>query len=369
MLRGAVALALLAAVGSMPGSWQRLPAAPASAAIPYQRAFVWTGKELIVVGRAERNVAFSYDPASRRWRTLHPPAGPPGAYEGSWHAVWTGRLMLVWGPNTLLSFDPAANRWRSLPASPLTGGPAGLVAWTGRELIGWGGGCCGDATKEGVAYDPAAGRWRRLPTAPTGAQQSPVGVWTGRELVVLASRDMDGKPTAGVAYDPAKNAWRRIAAPPQERLNARAVWDGHDVLVVGGSRPQADGKAHLASVPYAYDPRADRWRTLAPMDGGAYGRVNAAVVWTGSRLLLWGGQTQYAGRDAIAPHGLAYDPRADSWTLLPGAPLLGRINPAGVWTGKAFLVWGGDALVDQLPGAGGADSYPFVDGAAFTPRG
>ena len=85
------------------------------------------------------------------------------------------------------------------------------------------------------------------------------------------------------------------------------------------------------------------------------GRTGSAVVWTGTRLLLWGGETGVRGALVIPPHGLAYDPKAGRWSPLPQAPLLGRLDPVGVCTGRSLLVWGGD------PG--------FVDGALFTPRG
>jgi len=88
---------------------------------------------------------------------------------------------------------------------------------------------------------------------------------------------------------------------------------------------------------------------LAPMDSG---RARAAAVWTGERLLVWGGGTGRSGA-FIPPHGLAYDPRADRWSPLPQAPLRGRADPLAVWTGRALIVWGGAGL---------------ADGAAFTPR-
>jgi N-acetylneuraminic acid mutarotase len=371
-----LALAPVARAGQpvLAGSWQRLPTAPEAAAIPYARAGVWTGKQLIVFGRAGtagemRNVAFSYDPASRRWRTLNPPAGPTGSYEGALSAVWTGRQMLVWGPAITLSYEPAANRWRQLPRSPLLGAPSGLVVWTGREMITWGGGCCGDVSKDGVAYDPAAGTWRKLAEAPIAGQQSPMGAWTGRELVVFPGRDPDGKPTGGAAYDPAKDTWRRIASPPQERLGSNVAWDGRELLVLGGSGPpdSKTGIRKLVSVPFAYDPATNRWRTLAAIDQGRYGRLAAAAVWTGKRLLLWGGETQASHRSALAPHGLAYDPKTDRWFELPGAPLLGRLSPVAVWTGKALLVWGGDPFREDVPSS--SDWWPLLDGATFTPGG
>jgi len=84
------------------------------------------------------------------------------------------------------------------------------------------------------------------------------------------------------------------------------------------------------------------------------GRARSAAVWTGTRLLLWGGETGGPGGFVTPPHGLAYDPRADRWSPLPQAPLRGRLAPVGAWTGRSLIVWGGD---------GG-----FADGAIFTLR-
>ena len=135
--------------------------------------------------------------------------------------------------------------------------------------------------------------------------------------------------------------WRALPPLPEARAGANVVWDGTELLVVGGNDAPTQG--------FAYDPKANSWRRLAPMDSG---RAHAAVVWTGTRLLVWGGETGSPGAFVIPPHGLAYDPRADRWSPLPQAPLRGRLDPLAVWTGHALIVWGG---------AG------FADGAAFTP--
>jgi hypothetical protein len=357
-----------AAPPTLAGTWRRLPPAPEAAAM-HERVGVWTGRELLVFGRsgtpgAMRNVAFSYDPAARRWRTLSPPRGIAGSYEGATAAVWTGTQMLVVAPAMSLSYTPATGRWRQLPQAPALGAPSGLLVWTGRELITWGGGCCGDVTSGGLAYDLATRKWRKLPKAPIAGQQRPIGAWTGRELIVLPGVDPDGKPTGGGAYDPLRDTWRTIAAPPQQRLWPMAVWDGREVLVAGGLGPRSTRSGSLATVPYAYDPAGDTWRALARIDNGSYGRKSARAVWTGEKLLVWGGQTEADDRDAIAPHGLAYDPKANRWLELPGAPLLGRSDPVAVWTGTSLLVWGGGLVI----GTNTSDWWPFLDGAVFTPR-
>jgi N-acetylneuraminic acid mutarotase len=363
------------------GSWRKLPASPIKPDSSFTS--VWTGTQMIVVGRDRLtaldargnpysrgavNVAAAYDPADNTWRRL-PSPGPMGSFM-DYGSAWTGKEMLVWGAGTREAYNPATNTWRKLPSSPLLAihDGFGLVAWTGRELIGWGGGCCGDAFSDGVAYNPATNLWHKLPRSPLPGSQRPVGAWTGKELVVFVGNlNPDGKLwparlARAAAYNPATNSWRRIAPLPAPRTGASAAWDGREVLVVGGAgEPRAGKPAPLATVGFAYNPAANSWRRLPPMESGRFG---AAAVWTGTRLLLWGGsQTADAGPPVIPPHGLAYDPKANRWSALPQAPLEGRLDPTALWTGSSMIVWGGEK--PALPAGSGTKS--FTDGASFTP--
>jgi N-acetylneuraminic acid mutarotase len=343
------------------GTWRPLPKAPIT---PNNGglASVWTGKRVLVFGRAATikqggatfnrvSVAAAYDPARNTWRRLSPPKPSPSFMDED--AVWTGKEMLVWGQGTRLGYNPSTNRWRRLPGSPLLSihDGHGIVVWTGREMIGWGGGCCGDAFSDGVAYNPATNRWRALAPTPLAGDAGPLGAWTGRELVLFVGNlnPATGKPwparlARAAAYNPQTNRWRRIAPLPAPRGGAAAVWDGHEILVVGGAAGRTAPR-----VGFAYDPATNRWRRLPPMDSG---RVGAAAVWTGSRLLVWGGTT-LPGSNAVPRHGVAYDPRTNSWSRLPQAPLVGRSGPTAVWTGHSMVIWGGGTK---------------TAGAAFTPR-
>ena len=141
------------------------------------------------------------------------------------------------------------------------------------------------------------------------------------------------------------------------RNGATAVWDGKELLVVGGAGSPGHGTpAPLARTGFAYDPAANRWRRLAAMPAG---RIGASAAWTGSRLLLWGGRTSTDGSLESPPRGLAYDPAANRWTALPQAPLRARTGQTSAWTGRTFLVWGG--------GTGRPPYAGFRDGAALTP--
>jgi hypothetical protein len=123
---------------------------------------------------------------------------------------------------------------------------------------------------------------------------------------------------------------------------------------VGGvSAPRGNRPGALTTVGFAYNLATNRWRRLPSMESG---RTGAAAVWTGKRLLVWGGR-MVAGADVIPPHGLAYDPKTNRWSPLPQAPLLGRVDPTVVWTGQSMFVWGGAA----------SDGRSFADGAVLRP--
>ena len=258
-------------------------------------------------------------------------------------------LMLVAAPVATAGAATFPGTWRPLPKAPIVPDDGGFAsAWTGREVLVFGRHrrTALDArgnpyivgrTNVAAAYDPARKTWRRLsPPKPTPSFMDNDAVWTGKEVLVW------GQGTR-LAYNPQTNTWRRIAPLPAPRGGAAAVWDGREILVVGGAAGRTAPR-----VGFAYDPATNRWRRLPPMDSG---RVGAAAVWTGSRLLVWGGTTR-PGSNAVPRHGLAYDPRTNSWSPLPQAPLVGRAQPTAVWTGHSMVIWGGGTK---------------TDGAAFTP--
>ena len=318
-------------------AWSALPKAPVR--VDAGLTSVWTGKELIVSGvRMGRggtfigstDVAAAYNPPTGEWRRLARP--PKTASYCRRDAVWASRVMLVWGCSQL-AYDPYADTWRQLPQAP-TG--EGIAVWTGRELIGWGGGCCGDAWADGSAFDAATGSWRKLARSPLVPSQGGIGAWTGRELLLVVSgiQAVDGKPAPAslaraAAYNPATDTWRRIASPPLTGLRSghAGAWDGHELIILGAG---ANGRTVLA-----YRPATNRWRLLARLPF----RVSSAqAFWTGQRLLVWGG--------AESARALSYDPQTNRWSVLPRPPLQGS-GQAAVWTGRRLLVWssaGGAAL-------------------------
>lgn len=360
----AAALALVASSAAsltFPGTWRHVPPAPFAFQAGVSSA--WTGTEVVVSGltpRAGHNDlvnatenAAAYNPATNTWRRLaHPPATPNYCRRDS---AFTGSIVLVWSCRAT-AYTPAKKQWRRLPDSP-TG--HGFAVWTGREVVGWGGGCCGDAGADGSAYNPATNTWRKLPHSPLAPEQSPLAVWDGHEVLVFVSgiSAASGKPLSagyarGAAYNPSTNRWRELAKRPI--AGGAAAWDGFEMVVV------AAGKS--GRITEAYNPVTNSWRLLA---ASPVRRTGAMAIWTRNRLIVSGGYSD-ASATTVAKRALAFDPSANSWSTLAQAPMRPRVSPQAVWTGRKLVLLGG--IIPAAKGSSSGATYP-KDGAAFTPAG
>ena len=304
------------------------------------------------------------------WREMSP-SSLCGRYDAS--VAWTGQELLIWGgescagascPNNRAphladgaAYNVANDAWRKLAASPLAGREAAATVWTGSEMLVWGGTTGQALLADGAAYNPGEDTWRPLAGSPLSPRTASAATWTGREMVVWGGSEA----ADGAAYDPAADRWRPISpAPLAGRSAPVTAWTGREMVVWSGSGLD-DGAA--------YDPAADRWRTIAPAP--LQGRFAPATVWTGRELLVWGGDSE---QTFVADDGAAYDPAADRWRALPLAPVGARAAAASVWTGREMVVWGG---IGQ-PGAGDNSPLdtiierrtlltPVADGAAYDP--
>ena len=154
------------------GDLERLPTAPIPAG-GYEYNGVWTGRELLIVGAASgKGAGMAYNPATNTWRRLPSTPGPAETMEGGYTAVWAGRELLGGGLGLDAAYNPATNRWR--PLGEWRGNRNGVVVWTGRQVLTWGGGCCDDYGAGGSAYTPETDSWERLPQAPWPAGTPPV---------------------------------------------------------------------------------------------------------------------------------------------------------------------------------------------------
>jgi hypothetical protein len=85
-----------------------------------------------------------------------------------------------------------------------------------------------------------------------------------------------------------------------------------------------------------YDPVGNEWHATAT-EGAPSARESHSAVWTGSRMVVWGGEDPSAGQ--IYDTGGRYDPASNSWTATTteGARTRGR-RPSDR---LPMIVWGG----------------------------
>jgi len=135
-------------------------------------------------------------------------------------------------------------------------------------------------------------------------------------------------PNAGGCSD---DLWRDLESAPSSRADTSAVWTGSEMIVWGG-----DIGSIYRNTGGRYTPATDRWTPMS-RTGAPTPRSEVRAVWTGTRMIVWGGTNGTVLRD-----GAVYDPVADAWTTMStvGAPVGGNRNTA-VWTGARMLVWGG----------------------------
>jgi hypothetical protein len=188
--------------------------------------------------------------------------------------------------------------------------------------------------------------WTILPAAPIGARYDATSVFTGRDVVIWGGRfDATGgvapaiKPGAagsnnawddGAVYDTVTNRWTKMApAPIPSRYGAVGVWTGSEVLIVGGQRQGSGpgGSLDFRTDGAAYNPATNSWRTLPDAPG-----CPSFGAWTGSQLVA-GGTCQNTTHTSTVE---AYNPSTNVWVSVPRPP----VEPTElVTTGSTVVAW------------------------------
>lgn len=303
--------------------------------------------------------------AEASW-TLLPSAGL--THRSGMAFVSTGQGMIVWGgsatggpANDGAALDVSSAVWKPLAPSPLSGRTGHSAVWTGSKMIVFGGqtrggGCApGCALNDGATYDPATDRWEPIAPAPIAGRSGHSAVWVGNRMVVWGGAREGGVPSGdGAAYDPAADAWTVLAeAPLEARVAHRAVASADRMLVWGGSSGEGQAGRYFADGA-VYSPATNSWTAMAPLPGSqaSGGRDTFSSVWTGEKMLVWGGFSRNARCNPCSHNdGAIYDLESNTWTLMSPGPLSGRGGHRAVWTGREMLVWGGFNTTDLNDGA------------------
>jgi N-acetylneuraminic acid mutarotase len=293
-----------------------------------------------------------YNPSNDSWTPVSATGAPSPRSLHS--AVWTGTEMIVWGGtkptqvyNNGARYARTSNSWTTTTNAG-TARSSHRAVWTGELMIIWGG-----SARGGERYSPATNVWTPVNGSdPYALRSDHTAIWTGTEMIAWGGSDTPFGTFygSGNVYTPATASWRdtSLASAPQGRYFHTAVWTGTEMIVWGGQ----DGPQPFKTGG-RYNPVTDSWRAT-PTQGAPAARGSHTVVWTGREMIVWGG----SGMTTHLNTGGAYDTVRNRWRTLPvtGAPA-GRYLHTAVWTGSQMMVWGGI----------GANGY-LNSGARFSPH-
>jgi hypothetical protein len=277
-------------------------------------------------------------------------------------------------------YDPVTDSWSrigDMPA-PVTHAHAVVVG----DVVWFAGGFEGDDPGRAIAgvrrYDARTDRWRDGPPLPTAIAGGTLALVAGRDgsvgpslhyvggfapdrdTVLAAHWVLDLRPDgadAGAGDDAHADAyadagWQSRAPLPTARGHlASAVVDG-TLYAIGGQRRHDTNPVDLAAVD-AYDPRADRWRTVASLPAPRSHAEAATFVHDG-RIYVVGGRNNTTSlfiKGAGLADILVYDPALDRWSALPGLPL-GIESAVARPVGERLVVTGGATFGDVVPQRG-----------------
>ncbi|XP_051831958.1 kelch repeat and BTB domain-containing protein 11 [Antechinus flavipes] len=155
-------------------------------------------------------------------------------------------------------------------------------------------------------YQEADKEWKVLTQLPEGANAKGCAMCVLYNYLFLAGGILQGGPEGRArlsdkvfCYNPVTDTWTTVRSlnQPRSQLKLLAL-DGY-LYAVGGEC--------LFSVE-RYDPRADRWSTVAPLPKGAFAVAHEATTCNGE-IYVSGGSLFY--------RLLKYDPRRDEWQECP----------------------------------------------------
>jgi hypothetical protein len=165
-----------------------------------------------------------------------------------------------------------------------------------------------------------------------------------------------GFTDTGVALDSWKPTTRSGA--PSARSGHTTVWTGTRLIVWGGTGASGNVGTTYLDTGGQYDPATDSWTPMSRANAPA-GRFAHTAVWDGTHMIVWGGR----GSSGATNSGGRYDPVSDSWRPMrnPQSVPSARYDHSAVWTGSHMVVWGGRSALNTGPTSTGGLYDPISD--------
>lgn len=209
----------------------------------------------------------------------------------------------------------------------------------------------GQSVGKGTAFTYAVilNQWSsHLSTFPGSVYTSPhkTASWMGTNLYYFNSS----------IYNVANHTWTMTSSsgrPAGITNDPAAVWSGSRMIIWGGSQ-----NTTVYGSGAQLNPSTNSWTAMAT-SGAPSARRNPAYTWTGSKLFIWGGCTslgQYTGCTSFTNTGSLYDPATNTWSAVSttNAPSA-RAGALTLLYNNKIYVWGGSVNpyeIDMLVSGG-----------------
>jgi len=259
----------------------------------------------LAAGWTPKGLVYEYDPASDKWTKKK---NMPQASHHIGLTELNGRIYVIggfikpatgptaWEPiDNVWEYDPSADSWKALAALPKKRGAPAAAVHDGK-IYAIGGAGLHPGSKETVVhparphralgtnevYDPSANTWKTLQDMPTARNHGAIGV-VNNKIYYLGGRIGNAFITRASntdiveVYDPATDQWGPLLAPMITPRSAVA-WGTHNnrIYVAGGEQRTSTFQRTFRAVE-AYDPAANRWIALPPMEFPRHGLAGAII--------------------------------------------------------------------------------------------
>lgn len=205
--------------------------------------------------------------------------------------------------------------------------------------------------KSGSTAALAAGQWSTVALPPGAETTWDLAAWTGKYVIAWGSTEPcctassgpsdAGSSEHGAALDPTAHTWRRLPRAPVSFTVESTIWTGRIIFAWGSTPPGSGATPAIHNVLLSFDPASWSWGKIPSPKIPP--RSEAEVAWTGTRLIVFGGE----GPSGTLLDGASYDLATNRWSPLPALPQMSapagsRAEPVGttaVWAGDALYVW------------------------------
>ena len=271
-----------------------------------------------------------------------------------------GGLAPGWTPKGLVyEYDPASDQWTKKKNMPLASHHLALAEFKGKIYV-FGGfvkpekGPTAWVPIDNVwEYDPAQDSWKPLAPLPTRRGSANAVVHGGKIYVIGGAGLHPGSKETAVhparphrslgsneVYDPASNKWETRQAMPTARNHAAAGVVNDKIYIIGGRIGAAFiTRASNTGIVEEYDPVTDQWGALKasmlnPRSAAAWGTYKG-------KIYVAGGEERSSGPWQRTFRAVeAYDPRSNSWSILPDMTFPRHGLAGDIVNGKLHLVSG-----------------------------